>query len=116
MLLQPRAEDGAERRLTVDARTTYACPNVLTRYRFVRMHTNTPTSMRAPGHVTGVFALECAMDEPAARLGMDPVELRILNHADRNHARSAGRHPPADGDYEVVSRSPVARGCKTSIA
>ena len=63
-----------------------ATAHVLTRYRFVEMHTNTPTSMRAPGHVTGNFALECAMDELAVRLGMDPVELRVLNHADRNEA------------------------------
>jgi xanthine dehydrogenase YagR molybdenum-binding subunit len=68
------------------ARATYACPNVLTRYRLVRMHTNTPTSMRAPGQVSGAFALECAMDELAVRLAVDPVQLRILNHADRNEA------------------------------
>jgi xanthine dehydrogenase YagR molybdenum-binding subunit len=78
-------EEHAEETINA-ARTTYACPNVLTRYRFVRMHTNTPTSMRAPGHVTGAFALECAMDELAVQLGVDPVELRILNHADRNDA------------------------------
>src|SRR5439155_511263 len=59
---------------------------VLTRYRFVRMHTNTPTSMPPPGHVSGAFALECAMDELAVQLGMDPMQLRILNHADRNEA------------------------------
>jgi xanthine dehydrogenase YagR molybdenum-binding subunit len=69
------------------ARTTYACPNVLTRYRFVRMNTNTPTSMRAPGHVSGAFAIECAMDELAVQLGMDPVELRVRNRADRDEAQ-----------------------------
>src|SRR5206468_3890390 len=78
-------EEHAEETINA-ARTTYACPNVLTRYRFVRMHTNTPTSMRAPGHVSGAFALECAMDELAVQLGMDPMQLRILNHADRNEA------------------------------
>ena len=36
-------------------------------------------SMRAPGGAVGVFALECAVDEVAAALGMDPVELRIRN-------------------------------------
>jgi xanthine dehydrogenase YagR molybdenum-binding subunit len=69
-------------------RTTYACPNVLTRYRLVEMDTNTPCPMRAPGAVTGIFALETAMDELAVALGMDPLELRLQNHADRN---------PADG-------------------
>ena len=66
------------------ARVTYACPNVLTRYRLVEMDVNTPTSMRAPGVVTGLFALECAMDELAVALDMDPLELRLANYAERN--------------------------------
>ena len=36
-------------------------------------------SMRAPGEAVGLLALECAMDELAEKLGMDPVELRIRN-------------------------------------
>ena len=35
--------------------------------------------MRAPGEAVGLLALECAMDELAERLGMDPIELRIRN-------------------------------------
>jgi xanthine dehydrogenase YagR molybdenum-binding subunit len=66
------------------SRVTYACQNVLTRYRLVEMNTNTPTHMRAPGVATGLFALECAMDELAVALGIDPVELRQQNHAERN--------------------------------
>src|SRR5581483_7022866 len=65
-------------------RYLYACPNVATRYRLAPMNVNTPASMRAPGEATGVYALECAMDELAAALGIDPVELRLLNHADRD--------------------------------
>ena len=37
------------------------------------------TFMRAPGEAVGTFALECAVDELAAKLGMDPIELRIRN-------------------------------------
>ena len=66
------------------SRVTYACPNVLTRYRLVPMHVNTPTSMRAPGVATGLYALECAMDELAVALAMDPVELRLQNYAERD--------------------------------
>ncbi len=44
----------------------------------------TPTFMRAPGEAPGVFALECALDELSYLLQMDPVELRLANHAD-NH-------------------------------
>jgi xanthine dehydrogenase YagR molybdenum-binding subunit len=42
----------------------------------------TPTFTRAPGEATGMFALECAVDELAYRLGLDPLELRLRNHAD----------------------------------
>jgi CO/xanthine dehydrogenase Mo-binding subunit len=36
-------------------------------------------SMRAPGEASGMMALEIAMDEVAEKLGLDPVEFRILN-------------------------------------
>jgi xanthine dehydrogenase YagR molybdenum-binding subunit len=35
--------------------------------------------MRAPGEAPGLMALEIAMDEMAEKLGMDPVEFRVLN-------------------------------------
>jgi xanthine dehydrogenase YagR molybdenum-binding subunit len=38
--------------------------------------------MRAPGEATGVYALESALDELAVALKIDPVELRLRNHAD----------------------------------
>ncbi|RWE80604.1 MAG: xanthine dehydrogenase family protein molybdopterin-binding subunit [Mesorhizobium sp.] len=37
--------------------------------------------MRAPGEAPGTFAIECAMDELAHELGMDPIELRRRNVA-----------------------------------
>jgi xanthine dehydrogenase YagR molybdenum-binding subunit len=40
--------------------------------------------MRAPGEAPGSFALECALDELAAATGVDPVELRLRNHADHD--------------------------------
>jgi xanthine dehydrogenase YagR molybdenum-binding subunit len=40
--------------------------------------------MRAPGIVTGVMSLEMAMDELAEALSMDPIELRLRNHAERD--------------------------------
>jgi xanthine dehydrogenase YagR molybdenum-binding subunit len=42
------------------------------------------TFMRAPGEAVGSFALECAMDELAAALGIDPVELRIRNEPEKD--------------------------------
>ena len=37
------------------------------------------TFMRAPGEAVGTFGLECAVDELAVALGIDPIELRIRN-------------------------------------
>ena len=36
-------------------------------------------AVRAPGEAIGTFALECAMDELAEQLGIDPIELRRRN-------------------------------------
>jgi len=60
-------------------RFLHSCPNVYTRHRIARMNVHTPTYMRAPGEASGVFALECAMDEMAVALGRDPIELRLRN-------------------------------------
>jgi xanthine dehydrogenase YagR molybdenum-binding subunit len=60
----------------------YACPNVDTKYRLVSLNVNTPTPMRGPGEATGAFALECAMDELAHALNMDPIDLRMKNYAE----------------------------------
>ncbi|MGW0811796.1 xanthine dehydrogenase family protein molybdopterin-binding subunit [Streptomyces viridiviolaceus] len=60
----------------------YACPNYEGGYRLFRANTMTPTFMRAPGEASGMYALECSMDELAHALGMDPIELRLRNHTD----------------------------------
>jgi CO/xanthine dehydrogenase Mo-binding subunit len=60
----------------------YACPNVSARQRQVRLNVACPTWMRGPGEAPGVYALECALDELAHELGMDPLELRLRNYAE----------------------------------
>ena len=73
---------------TLDApATTYACPNKRTGYRLIEMNTNTPCPMRGPGHSTGLLAQEIAMDELAAALKIDPIELRLRNYAERDPRR-----------------------------
>ena len=42
------------------------------------------TFMRAPGESVGTFGLECAMDELAEALGIDPIDLRIRNEPERD--------------------------------
>ena len=66
------------------SRFMYACPNAATRYRLARMNVNTPASMRGPGEASGMFALESALDELAVALQIDPLELRLRNHADND--------------------------------
>ena len=63
-------------------RQVYACPNLYAPTKIVDIDLNTPTWMRAPGAVSGMFALECAMDELAYELKIDPLELRLINYAE----------------------------------
>jgi xanthine dehydrogenase YagR molybdenum-binding subunit len=74
-------DDWAEPSIGTDAQA-YACANYEGVYRLIRANTMTPTFTRAPGEASGMFALECAMDELAYELGLDPLELRLRNHAD----------------------------------
>ena len=65
--------------LTAPTGFMYACPNIRTRYRLAALDIGTPTYMRGPGEATGMFALECALDELSYALGIDPIELRQRN-------------------------------------
>jgi xanthine dehydrogenase YagR molybdenum-binding subunit len=67
--------------ITGISRSLYACPNVRTVGKYVATDMQTPLAMRAPGMVTGAFGLECALDELAYKLGIDPLELRLINYA-----------------------------------
>ena len=42
------------------------------------------TFMRAPGESVGTFALESAIDELAAEIGIDPIELRLRNEPEKD--------------------------------
>ena len=64
------------------SRMLYSCPNVEVSHRLVRLNLTTPCPMRAPGETPGVFALECALDEMAHEVGIDPVEFRLRNYAE----------------------------------
>jgi len=65
-------------------RALYATPVLVTDTRIRRCNVGTPTAMRAPHEGPGSFALESAMDELAIALNMDPLTLRLTNHADRD--------------------------------
>jgi xanthine dehydrogenase YagR molybdenum-binding subunit len=69
-------------------RFLHSCPNVHTRHRVAPMNVHTPTYMRAPGVVSGIFALESAMDELAVALNIDPIELRLRNEPERDEFKN----------------------------
>jgi xanthine dehydrogenase YagR molybdenum-binding subunit len=51
--------------------------------------------MRAPGEAVGLLALECAMDELAEKLNLDPIELRARNEPAKDpekHIPYSSRH------------------------
>jgi xanthine dehydrogenase YagR molybdenum-binding subunit len=66
----------------------YATPNVNTRYKITPLNISTPAPMRGPGEATGAYALECAMDELAYALNLDPIELRLRNYAETDLERN----------------------------
>jgi xanthine dehydrogenase YagR molybdenum-binding subunit len=60
----------------------YKSANAKYEHKLARLDVPTPCDMRAPGAATGVYALECAMDELAVALKLDPVELRLRCYSD----------------------------------
>src|SRR2546429_5540657 len=57
----------------------YSVPNLRVAFGRARRNVGSPTSMRGPGAVPGLYAIESAMNELADRLKIDPVQLRIIN-------------------------------------
>jgi len=62
----------------------YKCDNAKYAHRIAPLDLVTSCDMRAPSAATGVYALECAMDELAIALGTDPLELRLKCYSDRD--------------------------------
>ena len=72
------------RKDTIWSGALYKCANAKYVHKLTRLDLPTPSDMRAPGAASGVYALECAMDELAVALKLDPVELRLRNYSDRD--------------------------------
>jgi xanthine dehydrogenase YagR molybdenum-binding subunit len=56
----------------------YSVPNLRVEFGRARRNIGSPTSMRGPGAVPGLFATESAMNELADQLKIDPVQLRVI--------------------------------------
>jgi CO/xanthine dehydrogenase Mo-binding subunit len=102
----------------------YACENVRTVTHGAKLNLPPNAAFRAPGFVEGTFGLECVLDELAARLELDPLELRRRNHADNDLVdgrpfssknllecyRRAEPHWSRRDDVRARSERPVRRG------
>ena len=62
----------------------YTCANAKYVHKLARLDLPTSCDMRCPSAATGVYALECAMDELAVALKLDPLELRLRCYSDRD--------------------------------
>ncbi len=104
------APDGRRRVRTVlrrSPRSAYASPNVTTRDQQVRLNIPWTNFMRAPGDAQGNFALESAIDELAWEVGLDPLEMRLLQ---------LRRGRPEDRPPVVEQRAaPVPRGRRAAV-
>ena len=62
----------------------YRGENRRVNYKQVDMNQVLSGSMRAPGEAVGMIAVECAMDELATQLDIDPLELRRRNEPEQD--------------------------------
>ncbi len=68
------------------SRVLYQSGSNETSLKMVEMNVGVPTFMRAPGESSGTAVLEIAMDELAEKLKMDPVQVRLVNYAERDQS------------------------------
>jgi xanthine dehydrogenase YagR molybdenum-binding subunit len=69
-------KNGFAEQFTFPTRHLYASDSYYIEQKVVELHMVANASMRAPGESIGTFALESALDELAAKLQVDPIELR----------------------------------------
>ncbi len=90
-------------------RDLYTCDNVRCENTLVHINAGPARPFRAPGHPQGAWALEQMMDDLAAAIGMDPLELRLENIPAVSQAR--GNRPfTSTGLRECITRGAEAFG------
>jgi CO/xanthine dehydrogenase Mo-binding subunit len=80
----------------------YDIPNVHSRGIDVVSNRSKVAAYRAPGAPIGAYAVECVLDELAAELGMDPLELRLKNAAKQGTKAAHGPTFPRIGFEETL--------------
>ena len=94
----------------MQTRSLYAGPNRMTSNRLVALDLPEHNAMRAPNEAPGLAALEIAIDEMAEKLGMDPVEFRIVNDTqvvpDNPPAKPQSADPQSKADAPKPKHDP----------
>jgi xanthine dehydrogenase YagR molybdenum-binding subunit len=82
----------------------YLCPNVKSDMTDVFINAGPARAFRAPGHPQGSWALEQTMDLLAEKLGMDPVDLRLMNIPTVSQGREGSPPYTSTGLRECIVR------------
>ena len=93
--------DGKPENAATQTRSLYAGEHRMTANRVAVMDLPEANAMRAPGEAPGLAALEIAMDEMAEKLGIDPVQFRILNDT-----QVVPDNPPKPASSDPQSKKP----------
>jgi len=80
----------------------YDIPNVVVDGYDVVVNKPKSGAYRAPGATQAAFAVETVVDEIAEKLGIDPIELRLMNSAKEGTRRADGPVNPRIGCVEVL--------------
>jgi xanthine dehydrogenase YagR molybdenum-binding subunit len=57
----------------------YPVPNVKRKHTVIRLNASMSRAMRAPNHPQSCILTDCPLDDLAAKLGMDPLQMRVKN-------------------------------------
>ena len=87
---------------TANMLTPYDIPNLVLEGYDVVMNKPKTAAYPAPGAPIGCFAVECVLDEPSEKLGMDAMEFRLLNASKEGTRRADGTSNPPIGCVEVM--------------
>ncbi|MEI6667721.1 MAG: xanthine dehydrogenase family protein molybdopterin-binding subunit [Acidobacteriota bacterium] len=97
-------------------RELYACPNVRCENQSAFINAGTQRAFRAPGHPQGAWALESMMDAVAARLKMDPLDLRKKNFITTSQSRDGNQPYTSNGLVQCYDEGAKVFGWKEARA
>ncbi len=84
MIAETYGTGGASRGANFPMPYVYSIPNAKRSHSDVYINGGDARAMRAPGHPQACALMEAAMDDIAAKIGVDPLEFRIKNLAPRD--------------------------------